>query len=107
MSFIQWTVTYWTAWRFLQLIQCGFDSFNYGIQFSYLKVVYDERTGEDTEDLMNIEDTIKAVKKITGKEYKKEDFETETAFNKIKDKLEGDNKKTWLFVRKLETWNTL
>lgn len=76
-------------------------------ELKYSVLVYDERTGEDTEDLMNIEDTIKAVKRITGKEYKKEDFETETAFNKIKDKLEGDNKKTWLFVRKLETWNTL
>lgn len=76
-------------------------------EWQYAVIAIDENTGEDTNEFMNIEDTIKAVKRITGKEYKKEDFETETAFNKIKDKLRGDSKTTWLIVERLETRNTL
>lgn len=81
--------------------------FDQKAELQYAVKVYDERTDEDTDDLMNIEDTIKVVKRITGKEYKKEDFETKEAFKRIRDKLHGDGETTWLFVERLETWNTL
>lgn len=76
-------------------------------EWQYAVIAIDENTGEDTDDFMNIEDTIKAVKRIIGKEYQKEDFETKEAFNRIKDELHGDGKNTWLIVIRLEAWNTL
>lgn len=76
-------------------------------EWQYAVIAIDENTGEDTDDFMNIEDTIKAVKRIIGKEYQKEDFETKEAFNRIKDELHGDGETTWLIIERLETWNTL
>lgn len=76
-------------------------------EWQYAVIAIDENTGEDTNDFMNIEDTLKAVKRITRKEYQKQDFETKEAFNRISHELHGDGETTWLIIERLETWNTL
>lgn len=76
-------------------------------EWQYAVIAIDEKTGEDTDHFMNIEDTLKAVKRITGKEYQKQDFETKEAFDRISHKLHGDGETTWLIVIRLEAWNTL